>query len=286
MGERAIGKSELDLYLHLEAQNHMQNKPEISISIVSHGQGELVRRLLKSMQDHAPAIKHEIILTENLLEKSASINDIDGSEIRKIINEKPKSFAANHNQAFHVAKGEFFSVLNPDAIFVERIISPLIENVRQGIGDVVAPIVKDSANRVQDSFRSLPSLSEFLLRGISRKSEVIPFPDSKYIYPDWIAGIFLILRSDSFHQLGGFDERYAMYFEDVDFSLRARLRGMRLLINSDYSIVHDAARLSHRRPKYLLQHLLSALIFYSSTVYRQAKILGPPPAISDYDHEP
>lgn len=281
MGEWTIGKLELDVNPCLEVQNHMQNDPKISISIVSHGQGELVRRLLKSIQYYEPLVNHEIILTENLLEKSASINDIDGNGIRKIINEKPKSFAANHNQAFLVAKGEFFCILNPDVIFIEDIISPLIENVHQGIGDVVAPIVKDSANRVQDSFRPLPSPSEFLFRGISRKSEVIPFPDSKYIYPDWLAGIFLLLRSNSFDQLGGFDERYKMYFEDVDFSLRARLRGMRLLINSDYSIVHDAVRLSRRRPKYFLQHLLSALIFYRSTVYRQAKNFGPPTTPTD-----
>ncbi len=274
MGEWTIGKLGLDIFPCLEAQNHMQNVPEISISIVSHGQGDLVRRLLKSIQDHEPLVTYEIILTENLLEKSASISDIDGNGIRKIINEKSKSFAANHNQAFRIAQGKFFCILNPDVIFVEDIISPLIENVRQGIGEVVAPIVKDSANRVQDSFRPLPSPREFLFRGIIRKSEVIPYPDSKYIYPDWVAGIFLLLRSDSFHQLGGFDERYKMYFEDVDFSLRARLRGMRLLINSSYSITHDAARFSRRRPKYILQHLLSALIFYRSTVYRQAKHLG------------
>ncbi|MEW6186778.1 MAG: hypothetical protein AB1585_13670, partial [Thermodesulfobacteriota bacterium] len=85
--------------------------------------------------------------------------------------------------------------------------------------------------------------------------------------PDWVAGIFLLLSSRVFALLNGFDERYFLYFEDVDLCCRIRQAGYRILLDPTVSVVHNARRDSHRKINYLGWHTLSAIRFFSSPVY-------------------
>jgi GT2 family glycosyltransferase len=82
--------------------------------------------------------------------------------------------------------------------------------------------------------------------------------------------MFLLMCSESYRQLGGMDEKFFLYLEDVDFCTRARLRGMKILVDSNIRIIHEAKRSSRKSLKYLLLHLRSAVFFFTSSVYRQA----------------
>jgi GT2 family glycosyltransferase len=66
------------------------------------------------------------------------------------------------------------------------------------------------------------------------------------------------------------DERYRLYFEDVDFCTRARLKGMKLIVDSQAQVRHDARRSSRKSFYYLFLHTQSAVRFFTSPVYRQA----------------
>jgi N-acetylglucosaminyl-diphospho-decaprenol L-rhamnosyltransferase len=79
------------------------------------------------------------------------------------------------------------------------------------------------------------------------------------------------MPSAIYRQLGGLDERYRLYFEDVDFCTRAKLAGLKLLVEPGLRVQHDASRSSHRNFYYFLLHTRSALRFFSSAVYRQAQ---------------
>ena len=76
-----------------------------------------------------------------------------------------------------------------------------------------------------------------------------------------------------FGALKGFDERYHFYFEDVEFSTRARLAGYRLLLEPAVSAKHDAHRGSRKNLKYLAWHIRSAFRFFTSKTYKKAKEL-------------
>ncbi len=253
----------------------MSKQPTISISIVSHGQGDMVLRLLQSIRDYETEDDLEIIITENLIDASGFFEKINDQTVTKISNAKSKSFAENHNQAFKNSNGEFFCALNPDVLFIESIFNKLRENIEQKLGDIVAPVVIDPDYKLQDSFRPLPTPAELFFRRFRLVSLSTTDQVDKFHAPDWIAGIFLLMRSETYKYLGGFDERYRMYFEDVDFSTRARLEGYKLFVNTSCQILHDARRMSRRRPNYLILHLSSAIQFFTSDVYKQAKKLDP-----------
>lgn len=251
----------------------MKSNPLVSLSIVSHGHADFVKRLFDSIQTHEETSTFEFILTENIRDQGNSLLILRSQNVTLLINDRPKSFAANHNQAFRRATGDFFCVLNPDVIFTKEILPILFSHIDQGSGEIVAPLVVNSDHRPQDSFRSLPTPVEIIQRNLIQRSHTIPFPGPSLIYPDWIAGIFLLMRSETYRSLNGFDERYHLYFEDVDFGTRARLEGYRNLVDPRTHIVHDAARASHQRPTYLLRHFSSAVKFFSSGVYRKGRNL-------------
>lgn len=246
--------------------------PLISLSIVSHMDAYKVFRLLKTLHIHEQSKRFQLILTNNMANNLIEIDETLWADIKVIHNQRPLGFAQNHNRAFLLAQGDFFCVLNPDVIFKEPVFELLTSALDAQKADIIAPAVVNSHQEPQDTFRSLPTPSSLILRQIKGiKPQQIAFGQQGLIYPDWIAGTFLLMPTLIYQLLGGFDERYWLYFEDVDLCTRARLQGLRPAVNTSLSIHHDAQRSSHVKPKYLFWHLQSAARFFSSKIYKEAK---------------
>ncbi|MGH8765371.1 MAG: glycosyltransferase, partial [Burkholderiales bacterium] len=81
---------------------------------------------------------------------------------------------------------------------------------------------------------------------------------------DWVAGMFMLFRSDAFRAAGGFDESYFMYYEDVDICRRIGAAGRSVTYNPAAEVIHAAQRASRRKPRLALYHLASALRFLAS----------------------
>lgn len=248
--------------------------PLVTVSVVSHGDASPLASLLQSLVRYEVAAGLQLILTDNLGHDLPPLDPSVWHSLVLLRNARPQGYARNHNTAFGLATGKYFCVLNPDVRLVEPVFAPLIDGIESGQGDIAAPLVLDSAGTIQDSFRSLPSVLEILQRRIRRLSPVPDIPaDQAFLHPSWIAGIFLFMRRETFGRLNGFDARYWLYFEDVDFCTRARLAGLSIMVAARLRVQHDARRASRREGRYLLWHLQSALRFFTSRTYRQAVAL-------------
>jgi GT2 family glycosyltransferase len=242
-----------------------------TLSIVSHGDADKVDHLLASLNKYEVTKQVQLILTDNL---NNSLPDFDPSPwafLHILRNAHPMGFAQNHNQAFKLIRGRYFVILNPDLIFEQPVFEQLINSLHADQADVIAPKIIDESGTLQDSFRALPSPLELIRRRLPGYKFEAYQPDSAgLIHPDWMAGMFWLMKSDTYRQLGGMDERYRLYLEDVDFCTRARLKGMKLLVDTNLQVRHDAQRSSRRKLYYLFLHMQSAIRFFSSPVYRQA----------------
>ena len=89
---------------------------------------------------------------------------------------------------------------------------------------------------------------------------------------DWVNAACLLLPQPVWHTVGGFDESYFMYCEDVDLCLRVRLAGL-ALVRAPAQIEHSGQRASHQRWAHLRWHIGSLLRLWRSPVYRQARQL-------------
>lgn len=244
----------------------------LSLSVVSTSQGALVRNFLTTLDAHAPPVPVEVVLTINGPEPSPLEGLNLGFPVRVIENSTRRGFAQNHNAAFRVARGVHFCVINPDITFSEDVFSPLLAHLRDPRVGITAPRMVDETGEMQDSFRSLPTPGRIIARVFGRElpDERTLVDEQGFAFPDWIAGMFLLLRSGVYRELGGLDERYFLYFEDVDIGVRCRLAGYELVVDTGVTVGHDARRDSHRSLSYLRKHLASARKFFLSRPYRGA----------------
>jgi GT2 family glycosyltransferase len=249
------------------------NPPLITLSIVSHGDADKITRLLKSIQRHESEMcRHiQLLLTDNLRNELPDYDPSNWASYSIFRNERPLGFAENHNNAFENAEGKYFLLLNPDLVFEKPVINALVASLQTHNADLIAPQIVDETGVLQDSFRTLPTPFELIRRRLPGYTFKPYLPDSNgMMRPDWIAGMFWLVRSESYRQLGGMDKKFFLYLEDVDFCTRARLQGMKILVDSNIQLIHEAKRSSRKSLKYLFLHLQSAFLFFTSDVYRQA----------------
>lgn len=238
-----------------------------TVSVVSHGQGPLCRRLISDLAQHCAAAVRLVVLTLNSPEEFA-IDPAWPFAVKVLNNERPLGFGENHNRAFAHCRTEFFAVLNPD-LRIEQ--DPFAELRRlladPGVG-LAAPVVRELDGSLADFARPLVSPGEFVRRrfGLGARLDLSGTPD-------WIAGVFLAFRRDFYADLGGFDPRYFLYCEDVDLCARARLRGMRLEIARAVAVTHQAQRASRRSLGRMARHVWSLMRLWSSPVYRDYRNL-------------
>lgn len=245
--------------------------PLITVSVVSHGNAREIEQLLESLFYHEQGDKLQILVTDNL---GNDVPELGCENCTVLRNEEPRGFAYNQNAAFRHARGEYFSVVNPDIIFVQSIFDQLAARIDSRQTDIAAPLVVDSLGQIQDSFRALPTPSELIRRRLGREPHHVQLAeDIKTIRPDWIAGMLMLMKADTYEKLGGFDEGFFLYMEDVDICSRARLEGLSLLVDAGIKVQHDAHRSSKQQLKYLIWHLQSAWRFFRSPVYKNARKL-------------
>ena len=250
--------------------------PLITLSIVSHGDADKIARLLQSILQHEPdtASRFQLLLTDNLKDDLPDFDPARWSSLHILRNERPLGFAENHNRAFSHARGEYFVILNPDLVFEQPLLERMLKSLHDRGADLIAPQIVDETGTVQDSYRPLPTPFELIQRRLPGYTFTPYLPDADGIArPDWIAGMFWLMRSETYRQLGGLDEKFFLYLEDVDFCSRARLRGMKIMVDTNAWVRHDAQRSSRRRLRYLYLHIKSALQFFLSPVYRQVRRL-------------
>ena len=233
------------------------------MSIVSHGQGAMIKDLLRDLENIRRSVSLEIILTINIPEVEElfgnGLHDVD----RIIRNSEIKGFGENHNAAFTCARGEKFVVVNPDI----RMQSVDLRHMGTPFEDpavaACAPIVLSPSGHRENSFRKFPTIGRLIRKLIGGEPkpdyDLSPEPFSV----DWAAGMFVVFRSSVFRELGGFDKGFFMYYEDADICRRLKIAGYKTVIQPLVSVVHDAQRDSTRKLRYLLWHVGSAIRFLS-----------------------
>ncbi|GAB1408858.1 glycosyltransferase family 2 protein [Desulfovibrionales bacterium] len=242
---------------------------KISISIISHLQKHFISNLIECINKYAKYKNYEILLTINMHEEN-KIAISDSLPLRITYNTMPKGFGANHNAAFRHATGDFFCVLNPDIRLVSDPFPALVDLASQdGVG-VVAPEIFDGAGHREDSARYFPTPFEVLGKVFGGRSATVPdLPHGSA--PDWVAGMFMLFPRKVFEEVGGFDERYFLYYEDVDICARLALAGYKRLVCADAQAIHDAQRSSHHSLRYTAMHMHSMWRFFTSDVYRKIR---------------
>lgn len=243
----------------------MKQQPVISISIISHQQGALVAALLPDIAAHC-AMPLEIILTLNMPETLSFDVASFPFPVKVINNTIRKGFGANHNAAFDRAGAEYFCVLNPDIRIRQDPFLPLIALLANESVGVTGPLIINPAGDIEDSARKFPTPVSIIRKVLSGSSGPDYPVGREPLYPDWIAGMFMMFRADVFRAAGGFDEGYFLYYEDVDLCWRLHRKQLRAVLSPAVRATHAARRASHRNLRYLFWHSKSMLRFFCKSL--------------------
>ena len=244
--------------------------PRIIVSIVSHGHGAMVADLLSDIAGFA-APELSVVLTLNVPENLPTLPaDLPVSIIR---NGAPKGFGANHNAAFRAVPGDYFCVLNPDVRLPANPFPALVLLLDASRAGVAAPLATNAQGQLEDSARRFPTLVRLTVKFFNMLAGRRPPPDYEaqggLIEPDWTSGLFMLFKTKGYEAVSGFDERYFLYYEDVDLCARLRLAGFRVLVDPSVRVVHEARRDSHRNFRHALWHAISIVRFLSSSAGRR-----------------
>jgi GT2 family glycosyltransferase len=233
-------------------------RADITVSVVSHRQNALVNQVVADLHRHCADGIH-IVITENVP---------DGTPFRAhgatdiIRNARPKGFGANHNAAFARCNTPYFCILNPDIRINHDPFPSLVEALARPGAAVAGPLVRDPSGRIEDSARRFPTPG-ILVRKVFASRALPDYPaDHGVVDVDWLAGMSMLFRAESYRRVSGFDESYFLYYEDVDICRRIRAAGYRVVYQPAAEVIHDARRGSRRDPALAWQHALSAMRFF------------------------
>lgn len=229
----------------------------VTVSIVSHRQWALIEPLLDQLDQWCAGVVAKVVLTVNVPEDVA-LKDSLRIQVERIDNAQPKGFGANHNAAFARCETPWFLILNPDIRLEGDAISALLQEANPRTG-LLTPRILEPGNVTPEPYRGLLTPLELIQRRLSGHR-----PPSQ---PAWVAGMFMLLRSEAYAAVGGFDERYFMYCEDFDLCARLRLAGWHLRVSNQLQVLHDAQRASNTSLRPLVWHLASLARVWSSPAF-------------------
>jgi GT2 family glycosyltransferase len=230
----------------------------LTLSIVSHGHGEMVRQLLDDIAAHSTLAGTRVVLTLNVPEPGLLADRWPQLDLDVQVNAKPQGFGANHNRAFVNCSTPFFAVLNPDLRLPQDPFPGLLACIDSNCQlALVAPRIVDPQGTPEDSVRENLSLSSLLRRYLGSADKVQSEQRARSRGFFWVAGMFMLVRCRDFAAVGGFDERFHLYCEDYDLCARLVLSGRRIGVADEVFAIHDARRDSRRTGRHLRWHLSS-----------------------------
>ena len=257
----------------LDRMKKISNTFKVSISVVSHGQIKLIEHLIRDLDVFCKEVSLEVLLTLNIVEQ-LTFNPEDFSFPIKIIrNSFPLGFGENHNQAFRVANGSYFCVINPDIRLIENPFNYLIQCLEDDSIGVVAPLVFGENGSQEITARFFPTPLGILKKAILGSAKPDYVIEDCLIKPNWIGGMFMVFPREVYKNLRGFDQRFFLYYEDVDLCARLKLLNYHVLLCPSVKVIHAAQRASHRNLKFFKYHLSSMLRFFCSRVFLQVMLL-------------
>ena len=233
----------------------------ITVSIVSHGHAEWVGRLLGQLIAlHGGHVRH-VVLTHNLASDPIA-QPAAGWPFRftELFNAQPAGFGANHNRAFQHCDTEFFCVLNPDIELGDpQVWARLLDQLRAPVVGCAYPLLFNPDGTLQENERELVTPFALMRRHLLKRPQQ---------HVDWVSAAFWVVRASAWRSLGGFDERYFMYCEDVDFCLRLQLAGWQLA-RAEVTVRHSAGWQSRRLGPHLAWHLRSIARLWGTPDFRR-----------------
>lgn len=222
---------------------------DISVVILNWNVKELLRRCLQSVSREAHNVTYEVIVVDNAsADGSVEMVRTEFPQVRVIANDENSGFAKGNNIGIRKATGNVVLLLNPDTELVENVLGQVVDflRARPEAGLVGAQFLNEDGS-VQPSVRRFPTLldqclvllklhNSFPRLGVLRRYFAYDLDMTKTQKVDQVSGTFLAIPRATLDTVGLLDERFFIWYEDVDYCRRVWQSGRHVWYTPDIRI--------------------------------------------------
>ncbi|WP_460802912.1 glycosyltransferase [Microbulbifer agarilyticus] len=250
---------------------------DTSLQLVTQCINSLVVELTRSIASES-VNNAEIVMLDNsekqsygfLLDQLVADSKEYASIRLSVVHTKNKGFGAGHNKISASCISDFYLVANPDLMFHEGSISSALDSLEDESISAVMPVIENSDGILQShqlqNFGAISIAFRTLLRPLWNGVQMRMVPEAKgELYCSENVAVFsgccMFYRRRFFEKLGGFDEKFFLYFEDYDLSLRTLKESM-IMVNPGFRISHYGGGASRKGIWHIKMFLRSAITFF------------------------
>lgn len=214
----------------------------VSIITVSYNTKDKLSGLLQSVADAKIGLDYQIIVVDNAsTDSTTKMLEQQFPDVILIKNNQNIGFARACNIGFNRSDGQFLLFLNPDTEIKPHVVEKLAEFAsRHADCGIVAPQLLNGDGSPQASVRNLPTLWRAIRQYWLRERGAYDFyiPSGDEVSVESVTGAAMLTSRNVFAKVGGFDERYFMYFEDLELCRKIMALGYKIYYLPQLAIIH------------------------------------------------
>jgi N-acetylglucosaminyl-diphospho-decaprenol L-rhamnosyltransferase len=247
---------------------------DLAVVIVNYNTGTYLERCLASLVTHRGECDLEVLVIDNASRDGSHTAAVAAHPFARLI-ENPTNvyLSPAWNQGARETAAPYLLFLNPDAEFFAGTLAGYLrvarEHPRAGI---VGPMVRNPDGTVYASGRRFPSVVDATFHAMlspfsrdnpfTRRYEMDGWDRRTEREVDWVSGACMLMPREAFDAMGGFDEGFPLYAEELDIATRLRDAGRRVLFTPEVEILHAIGVSTGRSRAILLMHSRSVYRYY------------------------
>jgi GT2 family glycosyltransferase len=236
---------------------------DLTVVIVSWNVRDLLRRCLQSIESEArqavDGLALEIVVVDNAsADDSVEMVRAEFPQVRLVANEENRGFTVANNQGLVLGQGRYLLLLNPDTELTGGALATMVHAMddRPEIG-ALGPQLRYPDGSLQSSRRRFPTFATALVEStvvqewwgdnrVLRRYYMADTPDDAIQSVDWVVGACLLVRRQAYEQVGGLDEGFFMYSEEMDWCRRIKDAGWLVIYLPTATVIHHEGRSSEQ----------------------------------------
>lgn len=256
---------------------------KIDVVIVNWNTGPFLYECILSLLNYGKKSIQNIIVVDNLSADDSldKIQNLEGVTLIK--NDKNYGFARGCNIGANYSKSDYILFLNPDArIYVDTLevcLNFYEKEENNNIG-ILGVKLEDENGEINSRCSRFPSANNIFSHALgldklfpSLGSSMIDFDHQSTRFVEQIIGAFYMVRKETYNQLGGFDERFFLYMDEVDFSFRAKKLGYESIYLSEAEAFHHGEVSSSKAKSRRLFYSLRSRIQYANKHFSKLDLI-------------
>jgi N-acetylglucosaminyl-diphospho-decaprenol L-rhamnosyltransferase len=247
---------------------------ELAVVIVNYNTGAWLTRCLASLERHRGDLAIDVVVIDNAsVDGSHTAAQAAHPRTRLIENDQNVYLSPAWNQGARATSAPYLLFLNPDTEWWSGTLADYVrvarEHPRAGI---VGPMIRNTDGSPYPSGRLLPSLVDAVGHAFlslftrdnrfTKRYELDGWDRTTERTVDWVSGSCMLIPRAAFDAVGGFDEAFPLYAEELDLATRLRSAGWSVLFTPEVEVLHEIGVSTGRSRRALLTHSRSVYRYY------------------------